>query len=126
MSKYYDIVVDSVGGHPEAVCKFCGGHNPVWSAENGLFNEVNGSPDGIICPICFDTKAKQKGIDVYFRATRFSDRQNVEGLKKLLRLTNCPEILIENPSLLEGVSPTEKDFQWANRAIKIFEDAKAK
>jgi hypothetical protein len=54
----------------EQICQKCGRANPVWSAENDLFNEVNGSSGGIMCPVCFGEMAALKNIDVYFRATR--------------------------------------------------------
>lgn len=61
---------ENVVGSGDEVCHSCGRSNPIWSAENDLWNEVNGSPAGIICPTCFGEAAKWKGVDVYFRATR--------------------------------------------------------
>ncbi len=49
----------------ESICQTCGGFNPVWSANNDLFNKVNGSPYGIICPTCFIKKANELGIDMF-------------------------------------------------------------
>ena len=49
----------------ESICQTCGGFNPVWSANNNLFNKVNGSPYGIICPTCFIKKANELGIDMF-------------------------------------------------------------
>lgn len=57
--------------HPEDKCQECGAPNPLWYGENGLFNEVNGSPAGIICPMCFQDKATEKGIDIIFVGKRF-------------------------------------------------------
>ena len=50
-------------------------------------------------------------------------KENTEGLKKLLRIANCPEILIENPRLIKSAKPTEKDIEWAMDAIKRYKEA---
>ena len=43
--------------HPEGRCQQCGGANIIWHADSDLWNRVNGSPNGILCPICFAEKA---------------------------------------------------------------------
>src|SRR5262245_16285823 len=43
--------------HPENNCHKCGAANPIWSADNELWNEVVGSPNGILCPSCFEKTA---------------------------------------------------------------------
>lgn len=55
-------------GDVERVCQECGGKNPTWYADNDLFNKVNGSPNGIICPSCFEQKANKMGIEVIFKS----------------------------------------------------------
>lgn len=43
----------------------------------------------------------------------------VEGLKKLLRIADCPELLIENPFILNSGKPaTEESKQWAAEVIE--------
>lgn len=59
--------------HPESYCHKCGGHNPIWSADNELFNKVNGSGNGIMCPVCFDKMAREKGIEPFYWATENAD-----------------------------------------------------
>lgn len=54
--------------HPEDFCQLCGGRNPVWFAPNELWNKVNGSREGILCPVCFQEKAGQLAINVIFKA----------------------------------------------------------
>jgi hypothetical protein len=54
----------------ESECNECGGHNPIWSAENDLWNDVVGSPYGILCPVCFDLKAREKLFTPFYRATK--------------------------------------------------------
>lgn len=49
----------------EEKCKACGGDNPVWSANNELWNKVNGSPNGILCPTCFVKMANEAGIKMF-------------------------------------------------------------
>lgn len=59
----------------EDICEICGGDNPVWSAENTLFNMVNGSPNGIICPTCFVKKANEKNINMFgIRPTIYEEK----------------------------------------------------
>jgi hypothetical protein len=43
--------------HPEKTCQSCGGPNPRWSADSAWWNEVVGSPNGILCPTCFVFRA---------------------------------------------------------------------
>lgn len=55
-----------VGGerHPEDTCQRCGHPNVQgWSAPSALWNAVMGSEAGILCPQCFSTLAREKGID---------------------------------------------------------------
>lgn len=52
--------------HPEDTCEVCGNYNPRWTADNELFNKVNGSPNGIMCPTCFANIAEGKGINIKF------------------------------------------------------------
>ncbi len=59
---------EEISDHPEATCQACGGRNINWYADNTLFNEVNGSPNGIVCPECFRKAAEAKGIKIYFKA----------------------------------------------------------
>jgi hypothetical protein len=41
-----------------------------WFAPNELWNEVNGSPNGFMCPGCFTAAAETKGIAIGWRADR--------------------------------------------------------
>jgi len=61
--------LSSKGGvpkHPEDSCQVCGNDNPIWYCNNDLFNKINGSPNGILCPSCFSNKAEKIGIEVVF------------------------------------------------------------
>lgn len=62
--------------HPEKFCQKCGGKNPVWFANNDLFNKVNGSSTGIICPSCFEETAEQKEENIIFKCIRVSDEES--------------------------------------------------
>lgn len=53
--------------HPEYKCQECGERNTIWYAENELFNKVNGSPYGIICPNCFLDKSEKLGMNLIFK-----------------------------------------------------------
>ena len=50
--------------HPEATCQACGRRNVVWHAESPLWNRVNGSENGILCPTCFAQRADEQGVGV--------------------------------------------------------------
>lgn len=39
-------------------------------ADNDLWNEVMGKPDGIVCPSCFEKEADKKGINIILKAQR--------------------------------------------------------
>lgn len=52
--------------HPEAFCQNCHRSNPSWSAPSWLWNKVNGSPNGILCPSCFQEKCDLLGINIHF------------------------------------------------------------
>ena len=44
-------------------CGKCGKHQPlVWTADDDLWNELNGGPNGVLCPECFDKEADRRGI----------------------------------------------------------------
>lgn len=64
---------DSPPEHPENFCNRCGCRNVPWSAPNELFNEVNGSPNGIMCPQCFTELASEKGYDLFWSPVRWSN-----------------------------------------------------
>lgn len=51
-----------MAAHSEDTCDECGGANPVWFADNDLWNAVVGSPYGILCPSCFATRAETNVI----------------------------------------------------------------
>lgn len=53
----------AVAPHPESYCHRCGGVNASWFAPSDVWNEVMGSPDGIVCPNCFVLLARMRGID---------------------------------------------------------------
>jgi chromosome condensin MukBEF ATPase and DNA-binding subunit MukB len=55
------------------VCQKCGARNPAWYADNELFNKVNGSPDGVMCPNCFEEIAEKRGVNVMFKAVDMKD-----------------------------------------------------
>jgi hypothetical protein len=59
--------------HPEDFCEKCKGRNPVWYAENELWNKVTEKKVGIICPPCFDDMAIEKGENIIFKAIRIRD-----------------------------------------------------
>jgi hypothetical protein len=48
--------------HPEDRCQACGGPNIVWFTDSALWNRVNGSPNGILCPMCFVALAEAIGV----------------------------------------------------------------
>jgi len=52
--------------HPEDTCQMCSRDNPVWYAENELWNKV-APPKGIICPICFKQLAIEKELHVVLK-----------------------------------------------------------
>lgn len=43
-------------------CRVCGRIQPlVWRAPEGLWREINGAAHGILCPECFDWRARATG-----------------------------------------------------------------
>jgi len=63
---------DKMHSHPEAKCQECNGKNPIWYAENELWNRVMGSPNGIICPACFSRKAEALGLATILKCEQVS------------------------------------------------------
>lgn len=64
--------------HPEDICQECGDENPTWYAPNELWNEVIGSPNGIICPVCFLRKSNTKSINLIFTVERVGRNREKE------------------------------------------------
>lgn len=59
----------------EFPCQRCGApgetiNGAPWFAENDLFNEVNGSPNGFFCPPCFTDEATTRGVVIEWKAQR--------------------------------------------------------
>ena len=50
----------------DTICHQCHNSNPAWYAPNDLFNLINGSPNGVLCPLCFQKKADEKGVNIIF------------------------------------------------------------
>lgn len=60
--------------HPEDYCKKCGHPNPCWYAGNELWNKVmKGEKHGIVCPVCFQNKADEIGINTILKAMTVSE-----------------------------------------------------
>lgn len=66
--------------HPEDHCQRCGGPNVIWFAPNELWNRVVGSPNGILCPVCFIKMAEAMGISTTWRLEP-EDAINLQGAK---------------------------------------------
>lgn len=68
----------------DLICQKCGSKNPAWYADNDLFNKVNGSPDGVLCPMCFQELADSKGINIIFKAEDMAkdDQSEIQRLTK--------------------------------------------
>lgn len=49
-----------------------------------------------------------------------------EGLKELLRMDHCPEILIEYPGLIKSQPATPESIEWANECIARYKAVKDK
>lgn len=47
----------------------------------------------------------------------------IAGLEKLLRIADCPEALIKNPSLISSREPSQEDIKWAESIISKSESA---
>lgn len=60
----------------DTVCHTCGANNPAWYAENELFNKVNGSPNGVYCPLCFQKMADEAGINIIFKVEHLGEKLN--------------------------------------------------
>lgn len=57
--------------HPEDFCQWCGSRNPLWYANNDLFNRVIKNKAVIICPKCFQDKANKIGIKTICECRKF-------------------------------------------------------
>ncbi len=58
---------DTYKEHPKDFCDWCGTANPVWYADNDLWNEITGNQPGlVICPKCFETRCQEFGLCVIF------------------------------------------------------------
>ena len=52
-------------------CDFCGkDYDTVYTVSDKLWEQITGinNGSGLFCPICFDKMARQKGIELYWKA----------------------------------------------------------
>lgn len=68
--------------HPEDYCQRCGGPNVVWFAPNELWNQVMGSGDGIVCPVCFVKAAERVGISAVWCVTPDSPEHRSQAFRE--------------------------------------------
>jgi len=57
-------------------CRLCGKrYDTVWLAPDAMFDAVNGSSTGTLCPACFDAEALALGFSPYWTCLdgRFAD-----------------------------------------------------
>lgn len=89
--------------HPEDTCQKCGGPNVLWYAESELFNKVNGSPNGIICPKCFIKMASEQGESIIFKAVRIKGEPSEQPAKpvRCVDQKNDPRWWIKNMADLD-------------------------
>lgn len=52
--------------HPEDYCNDCNNKNVIWYAPNELWNKLC-KREEIICPFCFQERAKKAGIKIIFK-----------------------------------------------------------
>lgn len=107
LSKYYEGGAEIVrsADSREGECQKCGGHNPVWSAENELWNTVVGSEAGILCPVCFDKMAREKGFNPYLRITKEIPTNKITGDGGMMEELNCIHGVVRTPDF-------DKGFKW--------------
>lgn len=48
--------------------------------------------------------------------------KRIKAYKKICRLANVPQILIDYPELILQRKPNEKDLNWAKKVIKKYEN----
>jgi len=105
-----EIITD--GDH---ICQKCGSDNPAWYAENELFNEVNGSPNGVVCPSCFIKMAEAKGINIMFKAVNPNEATPVKEISdeslKLMAYHTKSELVIRNEDVPIFVDGFIKGYQ---------------
>ena len=46
------------------------------------------------------------------------DFELIENYKKVLRMANVPEFLIEHPEFINSIPPTQADLDWANKCYQ--------
>lgn len=100
---------DRADAHPEDYCQQCGGKNIVWSADNDLWNKVIGSPNGIICPQCFEKKAEESAVSVIFRAGRRTEMQKESNFTVRLK-AHVEKCLKES-----GLPPYDLREEWRTK-----------
>lgn len=61
------LIVDVPEKRIEDYCQNCKGKNPTWFAPSEIWKKLYPN-EGIVCPNCFEEKAKLNGIDIIFRA----------------------------------------------------------
>lgn len=87
-----------------------------WFADNALWNEVNGSPNGFLCPECFTLNAEEHGVPVGWRAGR------VGGIEDLVPMS-VAENLAAALSAIERKNKFTVQASIARKALAEFRAA---
>lgn len=68
----------------DSICHTCGVENPAWYADNELFNKINGSPNGVYCPLCFQKMADKAGLNIIFKVESIMEQTKAKTAEDLL------------------------------------------
>lgn len=110
-------------GHPEQICRRCGGANVGWRAPSPLWNQVMRGDDingeellgGIVCPTCFAILAERAGIAMSWRLEAQRVHVELATTTPSGRVWNPQTWLWEPPSSEAGKQEPQPDHQdWIN------------
>ena len=67
---WHDFIVHGLRNRGGERCQECGRGYPLWRAPDNLYALVHGTTAGLLCPACFDRKARAHGLSVEFQAVQ--------------------------------------------------------
>ena len=105
------------GCDSDGPCYRCGRKDVPFSVNSEIWNKVNGSPNGILCPACFQVKAKELGIEPPFLRDEYVTQQREQKIKR--------EAFLEADEIVLRMASADQRYAISSEIRKLAEEVKS-